>query len=101
MASALNLSQLARLHTVMELELGAAFVTVRAHVAAHPTLTNIVPRVDTVAACFALVKGRARSPLLGKIVTAYRTFPNQGRAGVRVAYINADPSPADVWPAAG
>ena len=95
MQSAAGCPQFAALQTIMELELYAAFATVHAHLTTHPTLTNIVLHVDSVAACFALVKGRTRNPRSGKIVTAYQSLLDRARAGVYVLYVNTDGNPAD------
>ena len=81
--------------TIMELELVAAYATVRAHLQAHPTFTNTVLHVDNTAARFALVKGRTRNPRLGKNVTAHHTLPDRARARVYVAYTNTDRNTAD------
>ena len=83
------------LQTIMELELHAAYATVRSHLSAHPGLTSIVLRVDNMAACFALVKGRTRNPRSAKIVAAYHTLPDRACARVYVAYVNTDRNPAD------
>ena len=79
----------------MELELYAAYAMVHSHLVAHPDLTNIVHHVDTMAACFALVKGRTRNPRSAKIVAAYHTLLDRACARVYVAYINTDRNPAD------
>ena len=50
------------LQTIMELELCAVYATVHSHLSAHPGLTNIVLRVDSMAACFALSKAEPRTP---------------------------------------
>ena len=82
--------QIAVLQTIMELELHAAYATVHAHLLAHPGLTYLVLRVDNMAACFALVKGRTQNPRSGMIVAAYLTLLDRARARVYVADIKTD-----------